>query len=291
MNYNYLVLSGGAAKGLAYIGVLQYFEEEGNILKDIKEYIGCSIGAFSALLIILGYKSVALKNIFNNYNLDLLKSFKVTDFFDKYGLDQGKKIEAFIKIFIKSKEYDEDITLKEFYKKTNKKLITVVTNVNTKQTEYISVDNHPDMPVYLAVQMSMSIPFIYHPIKYDDKLYVDGGLTCNCPVRYYFDKERQELEEFDYNKILCLFLREKRKNEDINNFDDYLYNILKSSFSTIENIDILFAKSKNCNIVTIEVDMTTNFNLDITNEKKEILYKYGYDNIKEFFINKKKEMS
>lgn len=284
-NYEYIVLSGGAAKGLSYIGVLEYLEEEKQILEKIKEFIGCSIGAFSALIIILGYNSVDLKKIFNNYNLNLLKSFRVSEFFNSYGLDNGKKIELFIKIFLKNKNLNENITLSELYKKTNKKLITVVTNVNSKKTEYISIDTYPDIPVFLAVQMSMCIPFIYNPIKYNNRLYVDGGLTCNFPIRYYVDKE------VDYNKILCFSFNEKHKNEEINSFEKYLFNILKSSFYTIENEDRKFAQYKECSIVSISIDISNSFNLDIDEDNKNLLYKYGYDAIKEFIEskNKKKE--
>lgn len=285
MEYEYIVLSGGAAKGLAYIGVLEFLEKEQKVLKKIKEITGCSIGAFAGLLIFLGYKSEQLKNILKNFNLDLLKSFKIGTFFQKYGLDNGDKIQKFIKIFIKEKNFDENVTLKDFYEKTQKKLITVVTNVNTKQTEYISLDTFPDMPVFLAVQMSMTIPFIFQPIKYNDILYVDGGLTCNFPVRYYHEKLSIE----NQSKVLCFCFDEKNKNENLTIFDEYLYNILKSSFNTIEKIDKNFAYKNNFNIITIPVNINTSFNLQLSDEIKTELYKSGYDTISLFFDNKIKD--
>lgn len=279
--YEYIVLSGGGSKGLSYIGILQYLEEH-NMIDKIKEYLGCSIGAFCALLMILGYKSKILIEIFDNYDLELLKNFKFSTFFDKYGLDEGKKITSFIKIFIKNKNLNENITLKQLYEKTNKKLITVATNINTKQTEFIDVERYPDIPVYLAVQMSMAIPFIYHPIKYNDQLYIDGGLTCNFPIRYYINNS-----DIDHSKILCFIFKETLKNDqNINTFDDYLYNVLISIFCCILDRDTIIAKK--CSIVCININLSSNFNLNIGNDKKKELYKCGYEAIEVFLKNNNK---
>ena len=47
--------------------IIKYLEEKQIILKNIKEYVGCSIGAFCALLMILGYSSSTLIDIFSKY--------------------------------------------------------------------------------------------------------------------------------------------------------------------------------------------------------------------------------
>lgn len=279
--YEYIVLSGGCSKGLAYIGVIDFLQEK-NMLSNIKEYIGCSVGAFAALLMSLDYDSQILKDVFDDYNLDMLKKFRITTFFDKYGLDDGKKVEKFIKIFIKGKHFDENITLEKFHEKTNKKIVTVVTNINTKKPEFISMDNYPSMPLYLAVKMSMTIPFIYEPVKYNNNLYVDGGITCNFPVRYYYDILKPE----ERCKVLCFCFNEEFKSEKIKSFDDYLYNTLKSSFSTIETNEKNFANKNDFNIITIPVKIYTNFNLQLPRQEKEDLYSSGYHSISEF-INKK----
>lgn len=268
--YEYIVLSGGAIKGLAYIGVYQYLQEH-NMIKNIKEFVGCSIGAFASLLMILGYKPSVIKDIFNEFNLDSLKSFNICSFSEKYGLDNGEKITKFIKVFIKNKNFDENITLKDFNQKTGKKLITVTTNINTKKTEFMTEDKFPDIPVYLAVQMSMTVPVIYQPIKYLDGLYVDGCLTCNFPIRYYeyFDEEKKK-------NILTFSFQEENQNTPVANIHEYLYNVLLSSFATIYNIDNKYFSGKIKNVI-IPVNVYTNFNLQISEDKRDSLYKSGYD--------------
>lgn len=270
-----LVLSGGAVKGLAYIGVLKYIEENPDMFTNITEYIGCSIGSFASLLFILGYNHTTLENIFNNYNLELLKSLKVSNFFKEYGLDSGKKIKNFIRLFIKTKGLDEDITFRDLYKLTNKKMIAVVSNVNERKTEYFSVDTVPDMPVYIAVQMSMAIPLIFQPIEYKGNLYVDGGLTCNFPVNYYHTKN-------DLSDVLAFSFNEARPKE-ITVLDDYLYNIIKCSFSTIEKTNKQVALGKQCNIISIDVNITSNITFELPLENKQSLYNAGYKSIHTFF--------
>ncbi len=276
--YTNIVLSGGSSKGLCFIGVLQFLEEN-DMIKNIKEVTGCSIGAFSGLLFLLGYKSSDLKKIFLGYNLDKLKKIKISKFFENFGLDDGKKVEKFIKVFIKKKKMNENITLQEFYEKTGKSLVTVCTNVNTKKVEFVRKEEFPDIPVYMAVQMSMCLPFIYKPVNFNGNLYVDGGLTCNFPVRYYFSQETEQ-------KIIGFCFQEKNKTEDVLGFESYLYNILKSSFNTIEHLEKETAKEKGFTIITIEVPIYTNFNLDISEDVKKELYKVGYDAVKNFFQDK-----
>jgi predicted acylesterase/phospholipase RssA len=276
--YKYIVLSGGASKGLAYIGVLKYFEEHPELIKNINEYVGCSVGAFSAMLMILGYKSETLMNIFNNYNLDYLKNLKISNFLTHYGLDNGDKLSSFIKIFIK-KKFDSDlITLQELYDLTQKKLITVTTNVNTKKTEYISKDNYPDLPVYLAVQMSMNIPLLFKPIEYNDSFYVDGGLTCNFPVSYYTNQD-----DLEFDKVLAfVFHQETNVDMTIKSFEDYIYNIIKCSFSTIQNINRNNAKNKKCHVVEIDPCIKSNFKFEVSLDTKNKMYNTGYNSIKNF---------
>lgn len=277
MTIKSVVLSGGASKGLAYIGVLKYISENPDTFKGVTEYIGCSIGAFASLLFILGYNHTTLENIFNNYNLELLKSFKVSNFFKEYGLDNGKKIKTFIKLFIKTKGLDENITFEELYNLTKKKLITVVSNVNERKTEYLSVDTVPDMPVYIAVQMSMAIPLIFQPIEYKGNLYVDGGLTCNFPVNYHTHSDLSDVLAFSFKET---------KPKEIKVLDDYLYSVIKCSFTTIEKTTKEIALQKKCNIININVNIRSNITFELSLENKQTLYQSGYNAIQEFFKEK-----
>lgn len=277
MTYTKLVLSGGAIKGLAYLGVLKYLEEH-DLVTHFHTVIGTSIGAFVGLLIILGYTSTELKDIFDKRNLEDLKDFKLASLIDNYGLDNGKKVNKFIKSFIKNKGHKKNISMSELYNKINKTIVITVTNVNTKQTEFITKDTHPDIPVYLAIRMSMNIPFIYTPVKYRGNLYVDGAMTCNFPINYVCDDGNSKVLGFALKPVV---------KEDANKIDsiiEYFYNVFKASYYSLEETNIKNASKKEyISIVYIYAKTVSKFTLELPKEQKQELYDIGYNSVKEFF--------
>lgn len=282
MTIERLVFSGGSIKGIAYIGVIKYLEEI-NAISSVKEIIGCSVGSFTGLLLALGYKADDIKNIIFNINLENVKNFNIENFITNYGLDNCKKMEKMLKIFIKNKGLNEDITLKELYTLKGISLVTTVTNVNTKSTEFFTKDYPENCKVYDAVRASMSIPIIFSPFQNNDNFYVDGGLTCNFPIKYLTNHENKE-------KTLCFYLRGDtiKSNKKIENMEDYLYNIIKSSFSIINNIDIKLANELGYPIVEIHTNLKSGISFDLSNEMKQELHTLGYDTIKDFYDKKPK---
>jgi NTE family protein len=45
-----------------------------------------------------------------------------------------------------------------------------------------SAKSDPDLPIWKAVRMSVSIPFVFEPVHHDGGVYVDGGLSWNYPI-------------------------------------------------------------------------------------------------------------
>lgn len=63
-----IVYKGGGAKGIAYVGV-QYFLEENGLLRDLKRVAGTSAGAINALLVALGYTAAEMEQILRETDL------------------------------------------------------------------------------------------------------------------------------------------------------------------------------------------------------------------------------
>jgi len=76
----------------------------------------------------------------------------------------------------------ENITLSEFQAMFGTEFSVCVTNLTTGLTEFFTPYTHPDMPVYLALRASSSIPLVFKPVKWKGQLYVDGGVTSNYPI-------------------------------------------------------------------------------------------------------------
>jgi NTE family protein len=70
-----VVFSGGGIKGLAYIGVVQYFEENSIQIKNIS---GTSIGSLISVMLNLGYSSFEMKNIAFNLDINMLENINIS---------------------------------------------------------------------------------------------------------------------------------------------------------------------------------------------------------------------
>jgi len=285
--YNKLVLSGGSMKGLAYIGFIEYLQEKGIVLDTLNEFVGTSIGAFSAMLLVLGYTSSDLKDIFLSFDFEKIKDFKVGSLVSTYGLDDGSRMNAMIKVFIKNKNFSEDITLKELFQKTKKSLVTVATNINSRETVFFNKEKYPNLPVYLAVRMSLNIPFVFAPVLFDGHYYADGGLTCNFPTKYYTDDPSHS------KRVLCLSLsdHDPTKPDIITELDEYIYSVLKSAFYSIECSDKNYAARKNYSVVCIQIKDVSGLDFNLSKEQREIMYAAGYHAARQFFESKNSERS
>jgi len=259
MKYENLVLSGGGVKGYTYIGVMKAFEEL-NIKEKFKIIVGSSIGSFFALLMVLGYTSDKLITVFSKMNISFGNLVSITEnniddvlsnFVYSYGMDSGEKIHNIIKIFIKNKIENSEISFKELYDYTNVELTIVLTNLTQNTTKYCNYINTPDMKVHLAVRASISLPFIFNPVIIDDIFYIDGGITNNLPIDYF--------SETDIKNTLGISLT-SLKTDKINSLTQYILGIFKCyiGFSEIEKInkykDNILIIQQECS--SIETEMT-----------------------------------
>ena len=202
-----LVFSGGGFKGLAYAGVLQYLEEM-NLLGDedngpgqIRRFAGTSAGAMVATLVALGYGSHDIHQFCSQeLNAVFLDGFRrptklkcLKNLWKHFGLNRGKKIKKYFgdKISAKSKRNNPDMTFYDLYKERGVELCVVVTNLNLMKAEFCHPKTTPDMPIRIAVLMSMAVPCIFAAVPYENNYrgvtdtYVDGGLLCNYPINCY----------------------------------------------------------------------------------------------------------
>ena len=128
INKNILVLSGGGVKGMALIGALKALEDL-DILKHIKTIASSSVGAIIGLFFIAGYNPEEMFSVLKRVNLGNIKSINPLDLIEKFGMDNGKKLTSVLTLMLKAKKFNENITFKEFYKKTNLKMYNIYANV------------------------------------------------------------------------------------------------------------------------------------------------------------------
>lgn len=185
-----LILGPGGAKGFMILGSLKVLKNHG-ILNDVKRYVGISIGSSIALLLVCGYEvldivydALDIPNIFTDFNknFNILKLIKETA--ENGGLLSNQKIYERLCSRVK-KKFGFIPNLKQLFLTTGLELVTVSLNLTKDRTEYISYLNYPEMSCVDAVMLSMNIPIVFHKIRYNNDIYVDGALGDPYPAGRY----------------------------------------------------------------------------------------------------------
>jgi len=141
-----------------------------------------------------------------------------------------------------------------------------VFNVTRKQVEYISYQNYPDLSIITLAQMTTAIPLFFKPVKYNDNLYVDGGMRGHFPI-----------EECKSENYLGIFIMGGSfpKNSEILK----LFPILEFMYSLMINQDEIVYQIKNNNkdprIIVNEVNLGLDFN--VKDETKERVIQEAYE--------------
>lgn len=307
--YEYLVFSGGGIKGISYCGALEVLEEK-KILYDelgilnIKGLAGASAGSIIAALLAIGYTPSELKKIMLDIDFAKLIDDKLgvirdtVNFVKDYGIAPGEYFYNLIGEYVEKKTGNKDYTIDELYKDENVSLVIVGTDISCKQSIYF-YPNHQDknfhnVPIRKAVRISMSIPFLFEPVKFNGRLCVDGGVLDNFPL-HVFDGEYPgdviaRLNLCPPNPhVLGLNIM---SNEDMNNYVYHKkqdidglwdYSISYVSLLLTENEKRVMTPSywqRTINILTPDFPLT-NFNL--TEKEKLDLIKRGEKSTIKFF--------
>ena len=178
---NILVLAGGGMKGLGILGSIKYLEEI-DMIKNIEIFAGTSIGLIISILLIIGYKSTDIYKFAKLLDISKSLLFDINYLFTDYSINKSDNYEIIISEILKNKNIDPNMTLLELYKLTKKKVIGTTVCLSTRNVEYISYENYPDLNILTLIKMSSAVPILFPPVKYNDNLYVDGGLIDNFPI-------------------------------------------------------------------------------------------------------------
>jgi NTE family protein len=159
-----LVLSGGGARGIAHIGVIEELEKQG--------YEICSIAGTSMGSVVGGVYALGKLETFKKWmlTLDKIKVFNLVDFtFNSQGLVKGDKVLNKMKEFISDGNIED---LRIPYAAIAVDLLNKREVVFTKGS------------IYDAIRASISIPSILTPVAKNNTLLVDGGVLNNIPVNH-----------------------------------------------------------------------------------------------------------
>ncbi len=211
-----LVLSGGAAKGLAHVGVIRVLEEAG---LPVDVVTGTSIGAVIGGLYATGYGPDALQDIVVHQDWPALFS----DAGPRSALDIERRLEADRTLIslpleggsvrLPSGVIEGQRVLELFARLTwpyhhvtdftrlPRAFASVVMDLRTGEAVALT-----DGSLHLAIRASMSIPGLFEPVVLDGRTFVDGGLARNLPAT--------DAQALGADVLVCVDVSEPPPDED-----------------------------------------------------------------------------
>ena len=155
-----LALGGGAAKGVAHIGVLKALEDA-NI--EVDYIAGTSVGAMIAALYAFRVDVETIGSLARRLTMSKVTSFKL----NKTGFFSTESLRELML------EYVGDVAIED----ATIPLSIVATDINSGEEIILTSGSVVD-----AVCASAAIPGIYIPVEINGRTLVDGGLVQNVPI-------------------------------------------------------------------------------------------------------------
>ncbi|MEN3033655.1 MAG: patatin-like phospholipase family protein [Aquificaceae bacterium] len=239
-----LVLSGGAAKGFAHIGVLMALEELGFKIQSIS---GVSAGAIVGSYYFAGYSPQEMINLIHKTNWGRL--FRPS--FPLRSLLSSKQIEQYLRQTLKKSSFEE---LKgRLY-------------ITTLDLKTLSVVTFSSGELIRPLMGSFALPGIFEPIKINEMLLVDGGIVNNLPVEPLMDKK----------PCICVDVTKLSDSTPATN----IFSVLIRSFNAILK-HTYYIKKTYCDVL-IEPDLSkfSMLGLKDANNIVKIGYETAFKNIK-----------
>ncbi|HXS35899.1 MAG TPA: patatin-like phospholipase family protein [Flavipsychrobacter sp.] len=308
--YTTLVLKGGGIRGIAYAGAIKVLEEK-NVLQNINNVAGTSVGAIVASLIAVGYNAEEIK--------DIMMKLKIEEFNDgqfffiggqkrlrkNFGWYKGEVLEDWLGDLIKAKTGNANTTLAQLHdlalkNKKIKNLYITTTNLSKQRMEIFSWQNHPNISIKTAVHASIAIPLYFSAVLLDSNdnrikrpgntklfsVYIDGGLLANYPLNIFdsanlnshtLGLKLERPEQIEFSKTSSGIAP-----YNIYGFNSYiaaLYNIVIENLNKNES-----QKEEQGRTIYISTNNLGPKVRHIPNSEKEILYDNGMKAAKAFFL-------
>lgn len=156
-----LALGGGAARGLAHIGVLRALVQEGFTVTCLA---GTSAGSIVAALYAGGVTVERLEGL-----AGIVRWHHLTEVVLSHrGPVAGERLEGFVNTLLRGRDF----------RQLEIPLAVVCTDIVTGEAVVVREGN-----VAAAVKASCAVPGIFRPVALGGRVLVDGGVTSNVPVR------------------------------------------------------------------------------------------------------------
>jgi len=292
-----IVISGGGPSGLISYGAIKKLHQlEVWKQSELSAIYATSIGGLIGFLILLDLEW----SIIDDYLIERpwVKAFEQvkTDILEviyNKGINGEQMAAIFTKPLLTSKELPIDITLQHLYDKTNIELCLTAVDLNSINgitTELISYKTYPNMTLNCALACTSAVPMIFKPVFYNNKCFIDGGMTNNFPLSLCIaDTKCKHSEILAFSNIQNNNVLKVRETSSIVEYGRIIMNKLHCEIETSKNQPVIN------NILYIDqsdvFDITTWYSVLDSGDKRRELIERGETTSATFFkeLNSRQE--
>lgn len=256
MTIRHLVLVGGGPNVFIHYGILKTLSQKDYInIKNIESIHATSCGSIAGLILLLTTNWDDIDNYLINRPWEKIFTIKPTQLISSIktlGIYDSSLFIDMFKPFMELNDMNIDITLKEFYELNKVNFYFYVTKYDDIESCTISHKTHPELKLFTALHMTCGIPIIFKPVLYENKLYFDGALFKNYPLKDCIES----IEDINHDEIFGIrqsnitYDEEKEKNNEneekpiLENLD--LFKFLYNSISKLmQHINVVNYKDYN----------------------------------------------
>lgn len=284
------VFSGGGIKGFALVGAIGEVEKRGF---QFVRVAGTSAGSIIAAFVAAGYTSKEIARLLDELDLISLMDQRKTKLpipFAKWllvywrlGLYKGEMLEKWLARKLAEKG------IRTFADLPPQALRVIASDVTNGQMLVLPDDlrgydiSPRTFSVAKAIRMSCSIPYFFEPVKIKSssgkKVIVDGGVLSNFPI-WLFNNENENRTR----PVLGLKLTQTMQNLPKNKVNNAVQ-LFEALFETMMNAhDARYISRKfEKNIIFIPIEGMGFTDFQLSNDKKQALYKIGQERAETFF--------
>jgi NTE family protein len=191
-----LAFMGGGVECAAYAGAVAVAEAHG-VLDTVRNVAGTSAGALTAAILAAGADAAELRHsvVRTSFGRFLDGDFGLVGSLVRlvweHGMHPGLAFSAILRHELHRLCGHAEITLGEIARRADsghghyRRLSVVSSNVTRQRIEVLSAETQPELPVWKAVRMSVSIPLIFVPVRHEGSVYVDGGVGWDYPIELF----------------------------------------------------------------------------------------------------------
>ncbi len=290
-NKYFIIFGGGGIRGISYCGAYKALLE--NNIK-VTGYAGSSIGAVYASLSAVGYTYDEIFEILSNAGFEMFIDINVGFKKKEVAISKGNIFLDAVREYIEKKYYKENYQKGKmppvrFCDIKEKLIIYSVDLTNLKFKEFSSVET-PDFEIASAVRASVSMPGLFTPLECDNCLLVDGDLLKSTPL-WRLSNTIKNLKE----RIIEFRLEDNETTKTVTSSLDFINRVYNAicGFATDYIVDLYKEKDK-FDYIKINTEGVSVIDFLIPKEKKDELFKIGYettnDYFKNFFPDKRKKL-